>query len=184
MLKKMKNNNKGFTIIEVLIVLAIAGLILLIVFLAVPSLQRASRNTQRKNDVSAIAAAVSNYINNNGGTLPNHATFSTNTSTDIAVIGCSGTTPPTGCAPGNTESAKLGFYTESSANPNHIKFLAAFTSGATTSDINTVTIDDGYGCNSTNTAAGSVPNSRTAAILYQTENGNGTVIGTNECVEQ
>jgi prepilin-type N-terminal cleavage/methylation domain-containing protein len=34
----------GFTIIEVLIVLAIAALILLIVFLAVPALQRNARN--------------------------------------------------------------------------------------------------------------------------------------------
>ncbi|MDQ3065292.1 MAG: prepilin-type N-terminal cleavage/methylation domain-containing protein, partial [bacterium] len=40
MLSRIKNNNKGFTIIEVLIVLAIAGLIMLIVFLAVPALQR------------------------------------------------------------------------------------------------------------------------------------------------
>ncbi|HPW47952.1 MAG TPA: prepilin-type N-terminal cleavage/methylation domain-containing protein, partial [Candidatus Saccharibacteria bacterium] len=35
-----KKDQKGFTIIEVLIVLAIAALILLIVFLAVPALQR------------------------------------------------------------------------------------------------------------------------------------------------
>jgi prepilin-type N-terminal cleavage/methylation domain-containing protein len=36
----LKNNKKGFTIIEVLIVLAIAGVIMVIVFLAVPALQR------------------------------------------------------------------------------------------------------------------------------------------------
>ena len=46
--------DEGFTIIEVLIVLAIAGLIMLIVFLAVPALQRNSRNTQRTNDASLI----------------------------------------------------------------------------------------------------------------------------------
>ena len=40
MLNKLKKSDKdGFTIIEVMIVLAIAGLILLIVFLAVPALQ-------------------------------------------------------------------------------------------------------------------------------------------------
>ena len=42
-----KKRAEGFTIIEVLIVLAIAGLILLVVFLAVPALQRNARNTQR-----------------------------------------------------------------------------------------------------------------------------------------
>lgn len=66
---KLKNQN-GFTIIEVLIVLAIAGLILLIVFLAVPALQRNSRNTQRKANVSAILGAVSEFGNNNNGALP------------------------------------------------------------------------------------------------------------------
>jgi prepilin-type N-terminal cleavage/methylation domain-containing protein len=66
---KLKKENKGFTIIEVLIVLAIAGLIMLIVFLAVPALQRNSRNTQRKNDVSRILGAINESINNNSGKL-------------------------------------------------------------------------------------------------------------------
>jgi prepilin-type N-terminal cleavage/methylation domain-containing protein len=66
----LKKNNKGFTIIEVLIVLAIAGLIMLIVFLAVPALQRNSRNTQRKNDVSGLLSGYSNYLSNNNGTNP------------------------------------------------------------------------------------------------------------------
>jgi prepilin-type N-terminal cleavage/methylation domain-containing protein len=71
MLSKLKkNNNSGFTIIEVMIVLAIAGLILLIVFLAVPALQRNSRNTQRKNDVSSILGAINEYTSNNSGALP------------------------------------------------------------------------------------------------------------------
>jgi prepilin-type N-terminal cleavage/methylation domain-containing protein len=50
MLHNLKKRNEGFTIIEVMIVLAIAGLIMLVVFLAVPALQRNSRNTQRNND--------------------------------------------------------------------------------------------------------------------------------------
>lgn len=70
-MKTKLKNEKGFTIIEVLIVLAIAGLILLIIFLAVPALQRNSRNTQRRNDVAAILGGVSTYANNNNGRLPN-----------------------------------------------------------------------------------------------------------------
>ncbi len=69
-MKTKLKNQKGFTIIEVLIVLAIAGLILLIVFLAVPALQRNSRNTQRKSDAGAALSGVSEYINNNDGVLP------------------------------------------------------------------------------------------------------------------
>jgi prepilin-type N-terminal cleavage/methylation domain-containing protein len=51
----------GFTIIEVLIVLAIAGVILVIVFLAIPSVQRGQRNTQRKADARYIASQRQQY---------------------------------------------------------------------------------------------------------------------------
>jgi prepilin-type N-terminal cleavage/methylation domain-containing protein len=70
MLQKKGKANAGFTIIEVLIVLAIAGLILLIVFLAVPALQRNSRNTSIKNDVQNVLGGVSEYAGANNGALP------------------------------------------------------------------------------------------------------------------
>jgi prepilin-type N-terminal cleavage/methylation domain-containing protein len=62
---KLDRSGQGFTIIEVMIVLAIAGLILLIVFLAVPALQRSSRNTQRKSDVGRIASAATTVLSDN-----------------------------------------------------------------------------------------------------------------------
>lgn len=61
---------EGFTIIEVVLVLAIAGLIFLIVFLAVPALQRSQRDTQRRNDVSRFMAQIQNYSANNKGCVP------------------------------------------------------------------------------------------------------------------
>ena len=67
MLDRLKKDNKGFTIIEVLIVLAIAGLIMLIVFLAVPALQRNQRNNARNSDASRIAAAISECLANRNG---------------------------------------------------------------------------------------------------------------------
>ena len=71
MLNKLKKSDaKGFTIIEVMIVLAIAGLIILIVLLAVPALQRNGRNTAIKNDASALTAAVAEFASNNDGALP------------------------------------------------------------------------------------------------------------------
>jgi len=77
MLKKLldKKKQEGFTIVEVMIVLAIAGLIILVVFLAVPALQRNSRNTQRNNDASLIGAAVNECLNNRNG---NPASCNTN----------------------------------------------------------------------------------------------------------
>jgi prepilin-type N-terminal cleavage/methylation domain-containing protein len=67
---KLSKKTEGFTIIEVLIVLAIAGLIFLIVFLAVPQLRRNQRNNARKSDVSKVLAAISEYAGNHGGLLP------------------------------------------------------------------------------------------------------------------
>lgn len=63
-------NKKGFTIIEVVLVLAIAALIFLMIFIAFPALSRGQANTARKNDASAIAAALNTYRTNHNGTLP------------------------------------------------------------------------------------------------------------------
>jgi prepilin-type N-terminal cleavage/methylation domain-containing protein len=69
-MRNKHNKSDGFTIIEVLIVLAIAGLIMLIVFLAVPALNRNSHNTVIKSDASALAGAFSEYASNNDGANP------------------------------------------------------------------------------------------------------------------
>lgn len=66
----MSRRQAGFTIVETLIVLAVGGLILLIVFLAIPNLQRNSRNNQRYQDVQTILGAVSQYELNNAGNFP------------------------------------------------------------------------------------------------------------------
>ena len=60
----------GFTIIEVVLVLAIAGLIFLMVLIALPALQRSQRDTQRRENMSALADAVIKYQGNNNGKLP------------------------------------------------------------------------------------------------------------------
>ncbi|MDR0397723.1 MAG: type II secretion system GspH family protein [Candidatus Nomurabacteria bacterium] len=70
MKQRQLSTKKGFTIIEVVLVLAIAGLIFLMVFLALPALQRSQRDTQRKNDMSRVQAAINSYQANNRGALP------------------------------------------------------------------------------------------------------------------
>jgi len=86
---KNRKNNAGFTIIEVLIVLAIAGLILLVVFLAVPALQRNSRNTTMKNDVQNVIGGVAEYQGANNGKLPTGVAGTGK----IDYTGATGTTP-------------------------------------------------------------------------------------------
>lgn len=64
------NSRPAFTIIEVVLVLAIAGLIFLMVFIALPALQRNQRDTQRKNDMVRLKDAIERYKANNKGKLP------------------------------------------------------------------------------------------------------------------
>jgi prepilin-type N-terminal cleavage/methylation domain-containing protein len=63
-------NKQGFTIIEVVLVLAIAALIFLMVFIALPALQRNQRDTQRKNDLGRFMSAIRSYQSNGRGSVP------------------------------------------------------------------------------------------------------------------
>ena len=65
MVKQNINTKQGFTIIEVVLVLAIAGLIFLMVFVALPALQRSQRDTQRRNDMSRVDTSLVQYQTNN-----------------------------------------------------------------------------------------------------------------------
>ena len=161
MLQKLTKRKEGFTIIEVMIVLAIAGLILLIVFLAVPALQRNSRNTQRKNDVQAALGAISEYESNNAGTVP--------------AVGCGGANPYSvtagNCAAptGTPAQFKQGYYTAAPA-------FAAGTQAALGTD--TMRIVTGATCNANGSSSAGA--SRAIAVQYQIE-GNGQLV--SDCQE-
>lgn len=68
-----KTNQKGFTIIEVVLVLAIAALIFLMVFIALPALQRGQRDTQRRDDMSRAQSQLNSYQANSRGSLPSNS---------------------------------------------------------------------------------------------------------------
>lgn len=70
MSKQLNNTKKGFTIIEVVLVLAIAGLIFLMVFTALPAMQRSQRDTARRDDLARFLTQITNYQTNNRGKLP------------------------------------------------------------------------------------------------------------------
>ncbi len=99
--KKDSALSAGFTIIEVMIVLAIAGLIMVIVFIAVPQLQRNQRDQTRQNIANRVKAEMETYAGNNQGIYP----FKNGCST----VGCItdfvnryigiGSGPPTTCNP-------------------------------------------------------------------------------------
>ena len=66
----MLKRERGFTLIEIVLVLAIAGLIMVIVFLAVSGAQKSRRDAQRKTDLARISAALDTYAGNHEGKYP------------------------------------------------------------------------------------------------------------------
>ena len=160
MISKLKKSNKeGFTIIEVMIVLAIAGLILLIVFLAVPALQRNARNTQRKTDVGRVGSAATTVVANNNGDITQLNTA--NVRTEVGT--------------------RLSFYTQ--ANVAVVAAVAAVTNGTTVNNVNVVTggicapLVPGPGLGAT--TAGATP--RSISVVYSTEAGTGL---TPDCTDE
>ena len=76
---------KGFTIIEVSLVIAIGGLIFLMVFIAVPGLRAAQRDTERRENVIHFIDQLKKYQTNNRGSLPTDENLSTDGSKSVDV---------------------------------------------------------------------------------------------------
>ena len=71
-----RGDKKGFTIIEVSLVLAIAGLIFLMIFIALPALRRTQRDAQRRDDMMGFLKELKSFQTNNRGMLPTGDTVS------------------------------------------------------------------------------------------------------------
>ena len=69
-MKKGERLKGGFTIIEVVLVLAVAGLIFAMAFIAVPALQRSQRDNTRRDDMTKFVTEVKRYQTSNRGNLP------------------------------------------------------------------------------------------------------------------
>lgn len=76
----------GFTIIEVVLVLAIAGLIFLMVFIALPARQRSQRDTQRRQDLGRMTDYIAQFQTNNNGRLPKDGTVDAKLENDDGVV--------------------------------------------------------------------------------------------------
>lgn len=152
-----KRNQSGFTIIEVMIVLAIAGLILVVVLIAVPQLQRNQRNSARKADAARVASTAGNIVANNNGT-----TFGTN-ATDITTL--------------RSELGSLSQIT----NLASVTVVAG--AGAGNTDPSTMVIRTGVKCGPNGTAVATA--GRSFVVLYSNENSSSTdtTNGTPLCIE-
>ena len=57
----MKQNKKGFTLIELLVVMAIIAVLVSLMITAINSARMQQRNTQRRNSVTAVRAALESF---------------------------------------------------------------------------------------------------------------------------
>jgi len=154
----MTHNKKrqGFTIIEVLIVLAIGGLMITMVFAAIPFITRANQNNQRKNDVSIILQSISDYR------LHNTGSFTTN----VANLKLSGVN-------------KLGYYQDASVTiANQIS-----PTPASNKDTTTVKVYNYYKCSQLNDGTAVAGGSRDIIALFALDKGSGSNNGSPQCKE-
>jgi prepilin-type N-terminal cleavage/methylation domain-containing protein len=156
MLKKLKKSDSGFTIIEVMIVLAIAGLILLIVFLAVPALQRSSRNSQRKADVGRVGSAATTVVSNGNGQM--------SALTRTALV--------------NEVGSNLSYYDFSVAANLVVNVEASGGSASAVTSKDVVDVEGNAKCNGTAATYAA----RQIAVLYAVESGGATP--TSICIDQ
>ena len=185
MSKQITNQDqKGFTIIEVLIVLAIAALILLVVFLAIPGLQRSQRNSARKSDAGRIVTGLSNYVSNNNGTRVSDATSCGTAMTDSGTLSqfkYTTCTASTGTAGGTDIATYTNTPTTAGAyiyTPNTTTPATAVTIGTTATAVptaNIVIMLPGYICGSasgfTFTTSNTGVSSTSVALIYTQESG-------------
>ena len=69
-MKKGDKNKKGFSLIEAILVIGVAGLIFLMMMIALPALQRQERDTERREDITWLLDVIKKFQTNNRGALP------------------------------------------------------------------------------------------------------------------
>lgn len=158
MLERLKNRkDSGFSIVEVMIVLAIAGLIMAVVFMAVPALQRNQRTSARKSDAQLILAAVNECLSNKNGQI---TSCDSNTEVDAFL-----------------DRSKLSQLDEAStaAEITTAGQTTARTAAGAAID-NTWRVSYNTQCNSDGSGASVVTNKRQYAIMYGVENNSGSTV--------
>lgn len=167
---KQRKEEKGFTIIEVMIVLAIAGLIMVVVFLAVPALQRSQRNSARDSEASRYGAAVQDFVANNNGTAP--ASFgdvnSVNSSFGTFQSFSGMTSPNTAATATTIVVGKVGYISGA--------ITTAIPATAITADGMVVNVGAKCGTPGTSTTTTAGTAGRSIALLYTRESGSGNMV--------
>lgn len=74
----LKNKSKGFTIVELLIVIVVIGILATLVIVTFTGIQQKARDSKRKTDLGAVQAALESYYSSNN-TYPTLADLQSST---------------------------------------------------------------------------------------------------------
>lgn len=148
-MSKQELKQKGFTIIEVVLVLAIAALIFLMVFIALPALQRNQRDAARKQELQKVVSAVTTWQSNHRGINP--------AATDAEAFAK--------YVDGQYDNGKIVL-------PNtNVVFIAAQTRNQGGAKTDTIVLAPNTGCSDDGASFAQPKSSRQAAAIVQMENG-------------
>jgi prepilin-type N-terminal cleavage/methylation domain-containing protein len=63
-------SNRGFTVVEVLVVIGVIALLTIIIYPSLSDIRKKNRDAERVSDIAAIQLGLSLYKNQNGGAYP------------------------------------------------------------------------------------------------------------------
>lgn len=87
----MKSNHKGFTLIEMLVVISLIGILSALALVSFTGAQKQARDVTRKSDLKQYQTSVEGYASKNDGIYPAHQTAVDILSlcTDLSLTSCS-----------------------------------------------------------------------------------------------
>jgi prepilin-type N-terminal cleavage/methylation domain-containing protein len=162
-MSRQQLRQRGFTIIEVVLVLAIAALIFLMVFIALPALQRNQRDQARKEVLGKVTSAVTTYQSNKRGLNPTTGALLQGYVDGAAISG-------------DSTKAEHGGYTagtdDTYIDNNYILTVTSSVpaDGIGNADTNVIQVVSGAKCDASGTKAVS-GSTRNAAVIMVMENG-------------
>ena len=91
---KIKNGiHRGFTLVELLVVISVIAILTSIVSISLASAQRQARDTTRKSDLSQYRSSLEMFANKNNGLFPLYSTSTVASTSLCTALGSSGTCP-------------------------------------------------------------------------------------------
>ena len=107
-MKSLIKKQEGFTLIEIVLVLAIAAFIILLVFLALQGANKSRRDTARKEEASKVASDITAYEATNSGSSQGFTCNTANTDCSTIKDVDTGIAPISGTNASNTPSPGTG----------------------------------------------------------------------------